>query len=184
MIVLANTHISAESAYVVDDYPYGFKMRCKIRYWLECKRDHGVRAMSQTTNPKRGGIWNKPKAGTYWKFGAAMFFDGDNHVQFSGLSEYTDFAESKAWVAKFGDGVPEEWRGTMYSWLNAKIVYETRRDHKERFAAIQQKAVDLGVVLKIWRGKFRVTHNADKPEVFVLCENIDDLESHLATLAA
>jgi hypothetical protein len=28
-------HISQETAYLVDDYPYGFRLRCKIRYWLE-----------------------------------------------------------------------------------------------------------------------------------------------------
>ncbi len=60
-------HTSPETAYVVDDYPYGFRLRCKIRYWLEFRAKHGFRLVSQTTNPKRVGIevWNKPKAGIY-----------------------------------------------------------------------------------------------------------------------
>ncbi len=58
-------HVSPETAYLVDDYPYGFRLRCKIRYWVEHKPKHGYRLVTQTTNPKRGDSWNKPKAGTY-----------------------------------------------------------------------------------------------------------------------
>lgn len=59
-------HTSPESAFVVDDYPYGFRLRCKIRYWIETKKGFGQRFVSQTTNPKKAGeFWNKPKAGTY-----------------------------------------------------------------------------------------------------------------------
>lgn len=56
-------HISEESAFVVDDYPYGFHARTQIRYWIETTK-HGQRFVSQTLNPKTGA-WNKPKAGTY-----------------------------------------------------------------------------------------------------------------------
>jgi len=48
-------HISPETAFIVDDYPYGFRLRCKIRYWLEYNPKHGFRFVSQTTNPKRAG---------------------------------------------------------------------------------------------------------------------------------
>src|SRR6516165_4444148 len=58
-------HISPETAYVVEDYPYGLRLRCRIRYWLEHTPKRGFRFWSQTTNPKRGNIWNKPKASTY-----------------------------------------------------------------------------------------------------------------------
>jgi hypothetical protein len=27
-------HIDADTAYVVDDYPYGYRLRCRIRYWV------------------------------------------------------------------------------------------------------------------------------------------------------
>jgi hypothetical protein len=42
-------HTSPETAYVVEDYPYGFRLRCKIRYWLEFKAKKGFRLVSQTT---------------------------------------------------------------------------------------------------------------------------------------
>lgn len=63
-------HNSAETAYVVADYPYGFRLRCQIRYWLEYRKGKGFRFVSQTTNPKRPGeVWNKPKASTYSPLG-------------------------------------------------------------------------------------------------------------------
>lgn len=57
-------HNSQDSAFVVEDYPYGWKLRTQIRYWIETKKGHGQRFVSQTLNPKTGN-WNKPKAGVY-----------------------------------------------------------------------------------------------------------------------
>lgn len=56
-------HTNPESAYIVNDYPYGFRLRTKIRYWIETNKK-GQRFMSQTLNPKTQE-WNKAKAGTY-----------------------------------------------------------------------------------------------------------------------
>ena len=118
-------HTSPETAYVVDDYPYGFRLRCKIRYWLEYKPPLGFRLVSQTTNPKRPGeVWNKPKASTYYKFGGAMFLDENDHVQWSGLSEYSSGAEAKAWQEKYGEGVPEAGRSILAKWTAAKLAYD------------------------------------------------------------
>ena len=57
-------HDSMATAYLVDDYPYGFRLRCKIRYWVEYVPKKGYRMVSQTTNPKIADreVWNKPKA--------------------------------------------------------------------------------------------------------------------------
>ena len=57
--------VSPETAVVVNDYPYGFRLRTKIRYWKETKKGFGQRFVSQTLNPKTGQ-WNKPKAGNYY----------------------------------------------------------------------------------------------------------------------
>ena len=57
-------HESEESAYIVNDYPYGFRLRTKIRYWIETKKGFGQRFISQTLNPKNGK-WNAPKKGNY-----------------------------------------------------------------------------------------------------------------------
>jgi hypothetical protein len=121
-------HVSPESAYVVDDYPYGFRLRCKIRYWLEYDAKRGFRFVSQTTNPKLAGErWNKPKASTYASYGGAMFLDDSNHVQWSCLTEYSNAAESVKWRNTYGAGLPESGRAMLDRWMAAKLAYEARR---------------------------------------------------------
>jgi hypothetical protein len=121
-------HTSAQTAYVVDDYPYGFRLRCKIRYWLEHHAKLGFRLASQTTNPRVAGeVWNKPKASTYVKFGACMFLDSEGHVQWSGLGEYCDGAEAQRWMQTYGEGVPESGRVLLAKWVAAKVAYDTHR---------------------------------------------------------
>ena len=39
-----------------------------------------------------------------------MYLDENEHVQFSGLSEYSDGAKAKAWSEKFGSALPEAGR--------------------------------------------------------------------------
>jgi hypothetical protein len=128
-------HVSPETAYVVDDYPYGYKLRCKIRYWLEYKAGRGVRFVSQTTNPKKvGEFWNAPKASTYSRFAACMFLDEENHVKFSGLHEYVDGAEATEWMAAYGAGIPEAARELARKWVAAKVAYDANRQKGDRLA--------------------------------------------------
>lgn len=127
-------HVSPETAYLVNDYPYGFRLRCKIRYWLEHHPKRGTRFVSQTTNPKRrifnaaSGLytetWNKPKASTYADVAGAMYLDGSGHVQWSGLTYYPDAAECAAWLAQFSEGVPAEVFTKVDKLVAQKRVYE------------------------------------------------------------
>lgn len=75
-------HVSPETAYVVDDYPYGFRLRCKIRYWVESNGKKGSRVASQTTNPKVPGreVWNRPKYSTYSDL-VFLYLDDAGHVR-------------------------------------------------------------------------------------------------------
>lgn len=57
-------HVSPETAFVQDGYPYG-RLRCKRRVWVETTKN-GQRFCAQTTDPKRSvEFWNKPKCSTY-----------------------------------------------------------------------------------------------------------------------
>jgi hypothetical protein len=144
-------HTSPETAYVVEDYPYGFRLRCKIRYWIEFKPKNGFRFVSQTTNPKKAGeVWNKPKASTYYRFGGAMFLDENEHVHFTGLSEFSDGAESKAWAEKFGEGVPEAGRSALNEWVAAKVAYDTARAERKATGEIPPLHVGLEEARKAW----------------------------------
>lgn len=132
---LLSGHISPESAYVVEDYPYGFRLRCKIRYWLEFKPKKGFRFVSQTSNPKVAGlVWNKPKASTYAMFGGAMYLDENGHVQFAALGEYSSGAEAKAWQEQYGEAVPEIGRLLLNKWVAAKVAYDTNRERGDALA--------------------------------------------------
>lgn len=100
--------VSPETAHVVADYPYGFRLRCSIRYWIETNA-RGARVVSQTTNPKRPGtVWNKPKASTYSDL-RVLFVDEQGHVQNDGLTfAYADEAKLDAFVARYGAALADE----------------------------------------------------------------------------
>jgi hypothetical protein len=93
-------HTSEATAYVVDDYPYGFRERTQIRYWLEAKPKKGWRFVSQTMNPKTNR-WNKPKASTYIEWGAAMYLDDKGHVHWDGVGPYSDEHKILAFITTF-----------------------------------------------------------------------------------
>lgn len=137
-------HVSPETAFVVDDYPYGFRLRCKIRYWIEFSKTRGFRFVSQTTNPKRAGeVWNKPKASTYARFGAAMFLDDNGHVEWSGLSEYCDGAQAAEWSAKFREGVPQDGLSIHDAWVVGKTAYDAARADAKADGSIPSLSVGL-----------------------------------------
>lgn len=93
-------HTDEESAYVVEDYPYGFRLRTTIRYWLETTK-RGDRFCSQTLNPKTDR-WNKPKRSTYCPVGA-MFLDEEGHVTWAGLNTWADEEAIANFEAVLGD---------------------------------------------------------------------------------
>lgn len=82
-------HTDETTAFVVEDYPYGFRLRTQIRYWIETTK-HGDRHCAQTMNPKTGR-WNKPKKSTYSAV-MCLWVDGndDDHVKPASISAYDD----------------------------------------------------------------------------------------------
>lgn len=119
---ILNGHTSPETAFVVEDYPYGFTLRCKIRYWVEYKKGKGFRFCSQTTKPKKSfEVWNKPKQSTYSFFGV-MGFDDVGHVQFDSLSGY-DIRKLPAFVKQYEgqiEGIQKEFADTVIKYLKEK----------------------------------------------------------------
>lgn len=112
--VLPGIHISPETAYLVEDYPFGFKLRCRMRCWLEVDAKKGVRYCTQTTNPKRGNtVWNAVKKSTYARMAGAMYLDEKDHVHWNGLSEYSGAKEAQEFKEVYGEGVPEASKATL-----------------------------------------------------------------------
>jgi hypothetical protein len=105
MPVLTGPHDSPDTAYVVNDYPYGFRLRCKIRYWIETKRGFGSRVVSQTTNPKRGDVWNKPKASTYTDIRVLFIDEATGYVENAGLSVHASAEKIAEFETLYGEGL-------------------------------------------------------------------------------
>lgn len=93
-------HTDEKTAFQVDDYPYGFNQRTKIKYWLEYKKGKGWRFVSQTLDPKRNR-WNNPKASTYVDFGAFMYQDSKGFVGWKGLSQYSTLEDAQNWLKNY-----------------------------------------------------------------------------------
>jgi hypothetical protein len=113
-------HDSKESAYVVDDYPFGFRLRCKIRYWVEFAPKKGYRMVSQTTDPRKTvEVWNNPKASTYALLAGNLYLDSQDHVQCSRLTEYSKAEE----CAEFVEDFPKADLKMLKPWVFQKIKY-------------------------------------------------------------
>lgn len=74
------------TAYEVKDYPYGFRLRTSIFYWIETKKGLGDRFCTYTINPKTGKS-NKPKCSTYSAF-LYMYLNDDQHVRCGRIDSY------------------------------------------------------------------------------------------------
>jgi hypothetical protein len=140
-------HVSPETAYLVADYPYGFRLRCSIRYWIEYRPKFGYRLISQTTNPKRFGAWNKPKASGYARFGMAMYLDENGHVQSAGLSEYSDGAQSQTFLETYRTGIPNV--HVTEQWTRAKLAYDRARAGQDNAPLSVGKAEAMAA----WKGE-------------------------------
>lgn len=100
-------HTSFETAYIIQDYPYGRTLRCKKACWLEYKENKGWRFCYQTTNPKKAGeVWNAVKAGTYAPVAAEMYLDEKEHIGYSCLGDYdgSDPEKVLAFIERFPAG--------------------------------------------------------------------------------
>lgn len=92
-------HTSFETAYRVENYPYG-RLRTSMFYWLETTPKKGDRFCSRTINPKNGRL-NAPKKSTYLNIGA-MYLDEKNHVKWEGVGIYTQKEKLNEWIEAVG----------------------------------------------------------------------------------
>ena len=120
-------HTSPETAYTVADYPYRFRLRTEIRYWIETKAGHGQRVMSQTRNPKRADRpWNAPKGSTYTAIKALYVDPATGHVESSGIGGYADEAEIRAWAERFPRTAAEPRNAKAIEYLIARARVSER----------------------------------------------------------
>jgi len=77
-------HTTQANALIVKDYPYGFRLRTQIRYWITTDKKKGDRFYSQTLNPKTQ-VWNKPKSSTYSAV-MIMISNEQEHITYRSIS--------------------------------------------------------------------------------------------------
>jgi hypothetical protein len=77
---------SIDRPYEVKDYPYGFRLRTSIFYWIESQPGKGDRLGTYTINPKNGKP-NKPKYSTYATF-MYLYIDENGHVKNGVIDSY------------------------------------------------------------------------------------------------
>jgi hypothetical protein len=105
-IRLLSGRVSPETAYLVEDYPYGRRLRCRVRYWIDTPTAGAYRGaqrlLHQTTDPRRPGQpWNKPRGSTY-ALRTWMYLDDQDHMQHTGLSPYGLDPHRDAWLRLTG----------------------------------------------------------------------------------
>lgn len=122
-------HVDQDSAYLVDDYPYGRKLRCEIRYWVDTSlsgaKTGQQRFASQTTNPKRAGLsWNNPHYSTYSSM-VVLFLNEDEHVKHWHVDNTHVTPEGDARLRLFGvyDQLTEVQREQYEKWLQRSKRY-------------------------------------------------------------
>jgi len=87
-----------ENPIIINDYPYGFRLRTDIKYWIETT-NRGDRFCSQTLNPK-SNEWNKPKKSTYSDV-MVLIANKDGFVRTLSCSLNDKKEKAKAFLEKF-----------------------------------------------------------------------------------
>lgn len=143
--IVLHGHTSFETAYVIEDYPYGRTLRCKKKIWIEeGLKGSGkgqFRVVYQTTNPKKQGeYWNKPKASTFATLYILYLDPATGHVEtdcFTGLYHVAAFREK--WYDQLDDH-----QKTILGWYyQAYLDYEKMKSKKaEQEEAPQEEEPD------------------------------------------
>jgi hypothetical protein len=96
---------------------YLTKNSYSMKYWVESQPKKGFRFVQQTSNPKKLGVWNKPKKSTYALLGMGLYLDEENHVQQFPLGVYSTHLEVSQYISNWGCS-PE-----LYLWCQKKVEF-------------------------------------------------------------
>lgn len=130
-------HTTEATAFLQPDYPFGFRLRCERKVWIETKKGQGQRLVTQTSNPKRPGTWNKPKASTYSPI-VVMFLNSENgHLEHDVLSGYASEEDIQKFETEYAEALAGEHEQKILKVLHAarrvdkKITWEVSVRHAD-----------------------------------------------------
>ena len=130
---LLSGHISAETAYIQPDYPYGRSLRCERRVWVEYRKGYGMRFCTQTSDPKRSSlVWNNPKCGTYSPYICLLLDPSNEHIHQYNLNPYPDPDQMKRfqtfWELFYRQ--LDEFNQKQIDTMGIALVRESHRRHR------------------------------------------------------
>jgi len=97
-----NPQPTQENPVIVDNYPWGFRLKTKVRYWVETRKGHGDRFVKQTLNPKTNK-WCNPKRGTYSDL-ILVYRDTENgYIEHSVMASHWDTDTIQEDITKIRD---------------------------------------------------------------------------------
>jgi hypothetical protein len=145
-----------DKPYLVANYPYGFRLRTQIRYWVETTKQ-GQRFCSQTLNPKTN-LWNNPKKSTYSQI-VLIGLDENEHITFTSFSaSYRSLAEAETFERKYAPFLSEyqlkELKGIkgllkVYDKVEFEIVTKRYKDVRTGEIKTQVGIFDLAYCVEV-----------------------------------
>ena len=148
-IPLQPVHTSPESAYVIEDYPFGFRLRCKMRVWTETKKGQGMRVVRQTSNPRQNNeTWNAPKKSTYDTIKVLYIDSETGYLESSGWN--ANYArDNMDFLAEFGEVLTVDQIQTITVHYAADLVRESGINlydsgRAEFYAKLKEVLTDMG----------------------------------------
>lgn len=120
MIEILKQQPNETNPVIVDNYPYGFTMRTKIKYWVETTKN-GQRFVSQTLNPKTN-LWNKPKKSTYSQI-ILIGLNEQKHITYTNLSLYS-LSEALEFKQKYESFLSDYQKTELTNIIKMSEVYD------------------------------------------------------------
>jgi hypothetical protein len=147
--LLEQIHTSEDTAFIIEDYPFGFRLRCKMRVWIESDKKKGMRVVRQTTDPRKAGeFWNAPKKSTYDTL-KVLYIDSDTeHIESAGWNANYSSGNME-FLADFGDVLTEKQIHMITIHYAADIVREMGislydNGRAEFYAKLKEVLLDMG----------------------------------------
>lgn len=151
-------HTSFETAYEVSNYPWGFRLRTEVKYWIETqdKKSGGERLCICTKDP-RTGKWCKPKKSNYSDL-EFLYLDENNHVKTEVLNHYSEPEKIEEFIKNHREHLSEYQIKTIkylkaYNEVMQKVEFSLKPVFsREEGETLEQKNKDDLAKISSWIG--------------------------------
>lgn len=134
-----------ENPLIVENYPYGFRLKTKIAYFIDTKKNK-QRLGTKTLNPKTQ-LWNKPKYSTYTDIIVLGKDKEKGYIHNLGFGiTYSDKEDLNKWLNFLGD-FRTDYINKQLKYFNA--IIETRKYIKTEIRTKQFKHKVTGEIKEV-----------------------------------